>query len=116
MEQRKRNPSGIEGVLGQPQHHGGIFADGIEHHRPRKFRGRFPENIDTLGFESLQVAQLPLSRRDRPLVPCYSKCYFAEQLLRRTCHWFFPLFESCVRKQKNPPARASGGWSAIILL
>ena len=36
-----------------------------------------------------------------------SRCYVAEQLLRRTCHLFFPLVRIARPKTKNPPTSSS---------
>ena len=49
--------AGIEGLLRQPQHDGGVFADGVEHHRVLELGGDLAEDVDALGLEKLDVVQ-----------------------------------------------------------
>jgi hypothetical protein len=39
------------------QHHGAVFADGVEHHRTLGLRDDLAQDLDALGFEPLQVIQ-----------------------------------------------------------
>ena len=61
VQQGKRNRRGIEGLLRQPQHDGGILADGVEHDRPLKLRGHFAQDVNALRFQQAQMAQAPRS-------------------------------------------------------
>ena len=47
----------IEGLHRQVQEHGGILADGIEHHRRAELGHGFPQNIYALALELLQMAR-----------------------------------------------------------
>ncbi len=103
VQQRKRNLPGKESLLRQPQHHRGILADRIEHHRPRKFRHRFPQNIDALRLQALEVVQPLRSGESRGILQsrgaaacCIAPCIAWPYL-------FGPL------KTKNPPTGSSGG-------
>ena len=60
--------AGIEGLLRQAQHHGRVFADGVEHHRPLELGGDFAQNVDALGFKQAQMAQA--RRRRWSVDPC----------------------------------------------
>ena len=57
MQQRERNLPRIKGLLRQSQHHRRIFADRIQHHRPRELRHRLAQNRDALRLQRLQVIQ-----------------------------------------------------------
>ena len=57
MQQRKRNRRGIEGLLRQPQHDGGILADGVEHDGPLEFRSHLAQYVNALRFQQAQMAQ-----------------------------------------------------------
>jgi hypothetical protein len=47
----------IEGLHRQVQQHGGILADGIEHHRRAELGHGLPQNIYALGLELLEMAR-----------------------------------------------------------
>ena len=64
VQQRKRNFPRKESLLRQPQHHRGIFADGIQHHRPRKLRHRLAQDVDALRLQRPEVIDL-LRRQER---------------------------------------------------
>ena len=57
VQQRERNRAGIEGFLGEAQHHCGVFADGIEHHRALEFAGDFAEDVYALRFQSFEIGK-----------------------------------------------------------
>ncbi len=44
-------------LLRQPHHYGGVLADGIKHHRALELRGYFPQDVNALRFQGLQVGQ-----------------------------------------------------------
>ena len=56
MQQRKRNRPWVEGFLRKAQHHRGILADGVQHHRPLKFGDHFAKNVEALCLEQTQMA------------------------------------------------------------
>ena len=58
VQQRKRDGPGVEGLLRQPQHDGGILADGVEHHRLLELGRDLAEDVDALRLQRLQMAQL----------------------------------------------------------
>ena len=47
---------GIEGLLRQAQHDGGILADGVEHHRVLELGRDLADDVDALGLEQLEMA------------------------------------------------------------
>jgi hypothetical protein len=57
VQKGKRDFPRKKRFLCQPQHHRGIFANGIKHCRTRKLFHGFAQNIDALRFQSPQVAQ-----------------------------------------------------------
>ncbi len=57
MQQRKGWFAGIERLQGQMQHDRRVFADGVQHHRFFKLGGHLADNVDTLGFELLEMRQ-----------------------------------------------------------
>ena len=57
MHERERDFAGKEGFLGEPEHDGGVFADGIEHDRVLEFGGDFPDDMDAFSFELLQMGE-----------------------------------------------------------
>ncbi len=57
MQQGKRNLAREKRLLRQTQHYGGVFADGIEHHRARKFSRGFAQDVDALRLQRPQVIQ-----------------------------------------------------------
>jgi len=42
---------------GQAQHYGGVFSDGIKHHRMRKLAAAFPKDVDALSSRALRLAE-----------------------------------------------------------
>ena len=48
MEQREGRRRGIEGLLGQMQHHRRILAHRIQHHRPLRLRHNLPQYMYAL--------------------------------------------------------------------
>src|SRR6185437_10213911 len=57
VQQWERNSARIERLLRETKHDAGVLADGVEHHRPRKLRDSFAQDVETLCFESLKVVQ-----------------------------------------------------------
>ena len=57
LEQRERRLRRRKGLQRQVQHHRAVLADGIQHHRPFALRNDFPEDVDALGLQALQVGQ-----------------------------------------------------------
>jgi predicted acylesterase/phospholipase RssA len=57
MEQRKRNFSREKRLLRKSQHHAGVLANGIQHHRMRELRNRFTQNVKALRFQRLKMIQ-----------------------------------------------------------
>ena len=57
MQHRERQLAGIERLACQMQHHGGILADRIQHHRVLKLGSHFTNDVDALGFQLLEVGQ-----------------------------------------------------------
>ena len=57
VQQRKGDFPGEKGFLRQAQHHRGVFADGIQHHRAGKFRRGFTENVDAFCLQSLEMVE-----------------------------------------------------------
>ena len=57
MQQREGRTRGEERLLRQMQHHGGILADRIEHHRALGLGDDFAQDVDALGFEALQMCE-----------------------------------------------------------
>ena len=47
----KRNGAGIEGLLRQAQHHGRIFADGVQHHRLFELSRHLAKDVNALRLE-----------------------------------------------------------------
>jgi len=58
VHQRERRLAGVEGLQGQVQHHGGVFADGIEHDGVVELGGNFPDYVDALGFQLFEMGQV----------------------------------------------------------
>ena len=58
VEEREGDVAGIEGLLRQAQHHRGVLADGVEHHRVPELGRDFAQDVDALGLEQLQVAEV----------------------------------------------------------
>ena len=57
MQERKRDGSREKGFLRQAKHDRGVFADRVQHDRLLKFRSNLAEDVDALGFETLEMAQ-----------------------------------------------------------
>ena len=58
VQQRERQPAGVERLLRQPQHDGGVLADRVEHHRPLELGGDLADDVDALGLEYFQMGQV----------------------------------------------------------
>ena len=58
MEQWEGRRRGVERLLGQMQHHRGILADRIQHHRIVGLRHDFTQDVDALGFKPLKMGQI----------------------------------------------------------
>jgi hypothetical protein len=57
MEERKGRGRGVEGLLRQVQHHGGILADRIEHHRLFSLGDDLAHDVDAFGLQPLQMGE-----------------------------------------------------------
>jgi len=57
VHERERRLAGREGLQGQVQHHGGILADGIEHHRVFELGRDLADDVDGFGLELFQVRE-----------------------------------------------------------
>ena len=66
VQQREGQPSGVERLLRQPQHDGGVFADRVEHHRPLELGGDLADDVDALGLEYFQMGQVVTAADHRP--------------------------------------------------
>ena len=53
----------VEGLLSEPKHDGGVFADGIEHHRVLKLGDYLAEDVNALSLEKLNVVE-PVGGKD----------------------------------------------------
>ena len=58
VHQRERNLTRCEGFLCQADHDGGVLTDAVQHDRILEFGGHLTDDIDRLGFEFFQVAQI----------------------------------------------------------
>ena len=67
VQQRERNRARVERLLRQPQQHGRVLADGVEHHRPLELGDDLAHDVNALGFERPQVVQARLSGGGRSL-------------------------------------------------
>ena len=63
VEQRKRNRTGVERLLRQPQQHRRVLADRIEHHRPFELGHDLAHDVDALGFQGAQMVELEAGGR-----------------------------------------------------
>ncbi|MNT10810.1 hypothetical protein D3C72_1456610 [compost metagenome] len=57
VHDRERQLAGEERLARQVQHHGGVFTDGVEHHRVVEFGGHFTNDVDALRLQLFQVRQ-----------------------------------------------------------
>ena len=57
VQEREGDAAGMEGLLGEADHDGGVFADGVEHDGVGKFCGDFADDVDGLGFKLLEVGE-----------------------------------------------------------
>ncbi len=48
VQQRERQAAGVERLLREAQHDGGVLADRIEHHRPLELGGDLADDVDAL--------------------------------------------------------------------
>ena len=55
MHHRERQLAGEERLAGQVQHYGGIFTDGIEHHRIIKLGGDLADDVDAFRLQLFQM-------------------------------------------------------------
>ena len=56
MHQGKRQRRRIERLDREMQHHAGILADRVKHHRLSELRGHLPHDLDRFGFQSLEMS------------------------------------------------------------
>ena len=57
VEEGKRDLAGVEGLLGEAEHDGRVFADRVEHDGVGKFSDGLAEDGDGFGFEGLEVIE-----------------------------------------------------------
>ncbi len=57
MDQRKRNASGVESLLSQPQQNGGVLANRVQQTRLGELCPNLADNLNGLGFEGPKVGQ-----------------------------------------------------------
>ena len=55
VKERKRRNRRMERLAREMQHHSGVLADRVKHHRALKFRRHFAQNVNALGFQCLQM-------------------------------------------------------------
>ena len=55
MHQGERRLAGVKCLHRQVQHHGGVFADGIQHDGALEFGGDFSNDMDAFRFQLLEV-------------------------------------------------------------
>ncbi len=55
VQQRKRQRGRMERLARQVQHHRGVLADRVEHHRTLALHHGLAEDVDAFGFEFLEV-------------------------------------------------------------
>ena len=58
VHHRERQPARPERLERQMQHHDGVLAAGEQQHRPLELRGHLPNDVDGLGLQRAQMAQL----------------------------------------------------------
>jgi len=59
MEQREWWTRRMKRLQCKAQHHRGILADRVEHHRSLALGDDFPENMNALGFKPLEMCKAP---------------------------------------------------------
>ena len=57
VEQRERDAAREEGLAREMQQDRGVLADRVHHHRPLEARGDLAEDLDALGFKSLEMRE-----------------------------------------------------------
>ncbi len=57
MQKRERRLAGSEGLHRQMQHHGGVLADGIQHHRIAKFGRDLANDVDAFRFQPVEMGE-----------------------------------------------------------
>src|SRR5262249_38046715 len=65
VQQGEGEPAGVERLLRQAQHDGGVLADRVEHHRPLELGGDLADDVDALGLEQFQMGQV-VTAADHP--------------------------------------------------
>ena len=62
VHHRERQPARPERLERQMQHDDGVLAAGEQQHRPLELRGHLPNDVDGLGLQRAQMAQLVAAR------------------------------------------------------
>ena len=57
MQQGKRRLGGVEGLAREMQHHRGVLADRVEHHRMAELGHHLAHDVDALGLELPQICR-----------------------------------------------------------
>ena len=60
VHHRERQPARPEGLQGQMQHHDRVLATGEQQHRPLELGGHLADDVDRLGLQRAEMAQLVL--------------------------------------------------------
>ena len=55
VQERERRLFGVKGLQGQMQHDGAVLADRIKHHRFFAFGCDFADDVDSFGFQLVEV-------------------------------------------------------------
>ena len=63
VKQWERQPSRRKGLLRQANHHRRVLADRVEHHRVLTLGDDLAHDVNALGLELLQVAQIVAGQR-----------------------------------------------------
>jgi hypothetical protein len=63
VHHRERQPAGRERLDCQVQHDDRVLAAGEQQHRPLEFRGDLTDDVDRLGFQRAQLAELVATGR-----------------------------------------------------
>ena len=58
VQEREGQLAAMEGLLRQVHHHRRVFSDRVEHHGTLELGGDFAQDVDALGFELSEVAEV----------------------------------------------------------
>ncbi len=63
VKERERNRTRMEGLLRQAKHDGGVFADGVEHHRAFELGDDLADDVDAFRLERPQMVERAVTPR-----------------------------------------------------